>query len=60
MTFGSGFDFESRDPKYQEDVKELADYARSKGIALGGYSLLASLALPPQPTIRKDHPPALV
>lgn len=42
MTFGSGFDFESRDPKYQEDVKELADYARSKGIALGGYSLLAS------------------
>src|SRR5208283_12390 len=32
MTFGSGFDFESRDPKYQEDVKELADYARSKGI----------------------------
>jgi len=42
MTFGSGFDFESRDAGYQEGVKELADYARSKGIALGGYSLLAS------------------
>jgi hypothetical protein len=42
MTFGSGFDFESRDPNYQQQVKELADYARSKGIALGGYSLLAS------------------
>ncbi len=42
MTFGSGFDFESRDASYQQQVKELADYARSKGIALGGYSLLAS------------------
>ncbi|MCO5295789.1 MAG: hypothetical protein M9921_02935 [Fimbriimonadaceae bacterium] len=42
MTFGSGFDFESRDPKYQQQIKELADYAHSKGIALGGYSLLAS------------------
>ena len=42
MTFGSGFDFENRDLKYQQQIKELADYARSKGVALGGYSLLAS------------------
>jgi len=42
LTFGSGFNFESRDPKYQQRVKELADYAKSKNIALGGYSLLAS------------------
>ena len=42
LTFGSGFDFESRDPAYQARIKELADYARAKGIALGGYSLLAS------------------
>jgi hypothetical protein len=42
MSFGSGFNFESRDPKYQQQIKELADYARSKNIALGGYSLLAS------------------
>jgi hypothetical protein len=42
MTFGSGFDFENRDMDYQRKIKELADYARSKGIALGGYSLLAS------------------
>jgi hypothetical protein len=42
MTFGSGFDFESRDANYQKRIKDLADYARSKGIALGGYSLLAS------------------
>ncbi len=42
LTFGSGFNFESRDPAYQAQIKELADYARSKNIALGGYSLLAS------------------
>ncbi|MCX7048081.1 MAG: hypothetical protein NTX50_21675 [Candidatus Sumerlaeota bacterium] len=42
MTFGSGFNFESRDPAYQAKIKSAADYARSKGIALGGYSLLAS------------------
>jgi hypothetical protein len=42
LTFGSGFDFESRDPQYQQQIRELADYARGKSIALGGYSLLAS------------------
>lgn len=42
MSFGSGFDFESRVPEYQQRYKMLADYARSKGIALGAYSLLAS------------------
>jgi len=42
MTFLSGFNFESRDKVYQAQYKELADYAHSKGIALGGYSLLAS------------------
>lgn len=42
LTFGSGFDYESRDPHYQAGIKELADYARSKGIALGGYSLCSS------------------
>jgi hypothetical protein len=42
LTFGSGFDYESRDPKYQAGLKELADYARSKHIALGGYSLCSS------------------
>jgi len=42
LTFGSGFNFESRDKHYQAGIKELADYARSKHIALGSYSLLAS------------------
>lgn len=42
MTFGSGFNMESGDPEYYREIKKLADYAHSKGIALGGYSLLAS------------------
>lgn len=42
MSFGSGFNFESRDIAYWDRYKELADYGRSKGVALGGYSLLAS------------------
>lgn len=42
MSFGSGFNFESRDPKYRERIRKLADYAKSKKIALGAYSLLAS------------------
>jgi hypothetical protein len=42
LTFGSGFDFENPTPEYQAGIRELADYARGKGIALGGYSLLAS------------------
>ena len=42
MSFGSGFNFESRDENYMAKYKELADYGKSKGVALGGYSLLAS------------------
>ncbi len=42
MTFGSGFDLEDTSEKNLSRMKELAEYAHSKGIALGGYSLLAS------------------
>ena len=42
LSFGSGFNFESRDPAYIARYQELADYGKSKGIVLGGYSLLAS------------------
>lgn len=42
MTFGSGFDIENDSPQYISQIRELTDYAHSKGIALGGYSLLAS------------------
>jgi hypothetical protein len=48
MTFGSGFDIENEKPEYLAQLKELADYARSKGIALGGYSLLASRSIDPE------------
>ncbi len=42
MTFGSGFNLEDTSKVTIERMKMLADYAHSRGIALGGYSLLAS------------------
>ncbi len=42
MTFGSGFQFESRDPAYRAKYRGLVEEARARGLALGGYSLLAS------------------
>jgi hypothetical protein len=42
MTFGSGFSIENETPAYLQQMKELNEYARQKGIVLGGYSLLAS------------------
>lgn len=42
MTFGSGFNAENASPAYLRQLKELADYAHSQGVELGGYSLLAS------------------
>ena len=45
MTFGSGFNLENESPENLATMKSLADYARSKGVALGGYSLLASRSI---------------
>ena len=42
MTFGSGFKIENDSAAYLQRMKELSDYAAGKGIAIGGYSLLAS------------------
>ncbi len=42
LSFGSGINLESTDPKYWAKWKEVADYAKSKVIVIGGYSLLAS------------------
>lgn len=42
MTFGSGFNAEDSSLENLERMKMLAEYAHSKGITLGGYSLLAS------------------
>ncbi len=45
LTFGSGFDAENTDPRTIAELKELADYAKSRGVELGGYSLLASRSI---------------
>lgn len=45
MTFGSGFNIEDTSKHNLQRMKALKDYARSKGVALGGYSLLASRSI---------------
>ncbi len=42
LSFGSGFNIENEDPEYLKQWREIADYAQSKGIEIGGYSLLSS------------------
>lgn len=42
LSFGSGLNMENPDSNYHARYKEVADYAKSKGIVLGSYSLLAS------------------
>jgi len=42
VTFGSGFDMENEDPSYIARIKADVDYAHSRGVELGGYSLLSS------------------
>jgi hypothetical protein len=42
LSFGSGLNMESDDPAYAARFREVADYAKGKGVELGGYSLLAS------------------
>lgn len=45
LTFGSGFNIETTSEAELDRLKGLADYAHSKGIAIGGYSLLASRSI---------------
>ncbi|WP_188504140.1 hypothetical protein [Parapedobacter pyrenivorans] len=45
MTFGSGFNIEDTTEANIQRMKALRDYAHNKGIALGGYSLLASRSI---------------
>jgi hypothetical protein len=47
LTFGSGFNIENRAPEYLAEMKGHAEYARSKGIEIGGYSLLSSRRIQP-------------
>jgi len=48
LSFGSGFNIEKEDAAYLAQIKELVDYGKSKGVELGGYSLLASRKVGPQ------------
>ena len=45
MTFGSGFNLEDQSEENLTRMTELHEYADSKGVALGGYSLLASRSI---------------
>ncbi len=42
LSFGSGLNMENNSPDYLAKIKSLVDYAHTKGVELGGYSLLAS------------------
>jgi hypothetical protein len=48
LSFGSGFDIEDDNPQSMQQMTQLAEYGHQKGIALGGYSLLASRGGKPQ------------
>ncbi len=47
VTFGSGLDMEDERPENLAKFRELAAYAKQRGIELGGYSLLSSRRIAP-------------
>ncbi|MFV0271997.1 MAG: hypothetical protein ACK5HZ_10065 [Macellibacteroides fermentans] len=55
MTFGSGFQIENHSATYLQKMKELSQYAARKGIAIGGYSLLASRGAKPEDAAISRH-----
>ena len=40
-SFGSGFDMESSDLSYLNKIRDIVSYARSRGVEVGGYNLIA-------------------
>ena len=48
LSFGSGISMESDNQEYIKRIKADVDYAHSKGIEIGGYSLLASRSAGPE------------
>ena len=42
LTFGSGFNVENDSEEYLAEMTRWADYARERGVEIGGYSLLSS------------------
>jgi hypothetical protein len=57
LSFGSGFNFESTDPKYLETYRKLSAEAGRKKLVLGGYSLLASRGAPDGKDNTQGQPP---
>ena len=55
MTFGSGFQIENDSVSYLQRMKALNNYAADKGIAIGGYSLLASRGAKPKDAAISHH-----
>jgi hypothetical protein len=47
LSFGSGLSMENNSQAYLDQFKQLANYAHSKGIEMGGYSLLSSRRIQP-------------
>ncbi|MEE2639707.1 MAG: hypothetical protein VX768_03715 [Planctomycetota bacterium] len=46
LSFGSGFNMDNESPEYLTQWKEVSDYAQSRGIEIGSYSLLSSRSAP--------------
>ncbi len=55
VSFGSGLDMEDVSEENIAKFKAIADYAHSKGIELGGYSLLASRHIDEENDVIADH-----
>lgn len=47
-TFGSGLNMENTDPAYMAKIKEDIEYAHSKGIEVGAYSLMSARSISPE------------
>ncbi len=68
LSFGSGFDLENESPETLATARRYAEYAHSKGIEIGSYSLLASrqvgggndVVMPPGKSPVFDNSPCLV
>ena len=41
FSFGSGFNMESTDKKYLDEIKNIVAFAKSLGIEIGGYNLIS-------------------
>lgn len=55
VSFGSGLDMEDTTDENIAKYKAIADYAHSKGIELGGYSLLASRSIDEENNVIADR-----